>query len=60
MGLEIYVYIIGEGGRDFATVRLRIGYRLFLYRDMYRDNIGIDIIGYDFENNRYNRLCFSI
>jgi hypothetical protein len=40
-------------------VRLRIGYRLFLYRDIYRDNIGIDIIGYDFENNRYNRLCFS-
>ncbi len=40
------------------TLRLRIGYRLFLYRDIYRDNIGIDIIGYAFQNNRYNRLYF--
>ena len=29
-------------------IRLRIGYRLFYKTDIYRDNIGIDIIGYAF------------
>jgi len=30
------------------AIRLRIGYRLFYKTDIYRDNIGIDIIGYWF------------
>jgi hypothetical protein len=56
---EASLYCAATFYRYGLPLRLRIGYRLFLYRDIYRDNIGIDIIGYDFENNRYNRLCFS-
>jgi hypothetical protein len=42
--------------QEGCRLRLRIGYRLFYKTDIYRDNIGIDIIDYTFSNNRYNRL----
>ena len=39
-----------------SPVRPRMGYRPFIYRDIYRDNIDIDIIDHAFLNYRYNRL----